>query len=99
MSLPPPPSAEEIKLTVCGYFTTGEMKEEIEVVVERGRLYLGVINEVEVSRQLTSCAGTTCHACRKYLSENCNIFSVLSILKYNPGKTNNKVLFNILKIF
>ena len=26
------------------------------------------------------------------MAENCNISSVLSILKYNPGKTNNKLL-------
>ena len=34
--------------------------------------------------ELTSCVGMTCHARREYLAQNCNIFSVLSILKYNP---------------
>ena len=33
---------------------------------------------------------TSCHARRKYLAQNCNISSVLSMFKYNPGKTNNK---------
>ena len=41
---------------------------------------------------LTSCAGIMCHARREYLAQNCNSFSVLSILKYNPGKTNNKFI-------
>ena len=34
----------------------------------------------------------TCHARREYLAQNCNIFSVLSIFKYNPGKANNNLL-------
>ena len=29
---------------------------------------------------------------REYLAQNCNILSVLSILKYDPGKTNNKFI-------
>ena len=29
---------------------------------------------------LTSCAGTTCHARRKFFAPNCNIFSVSSLL-------------------
>ena len=38
---------------------------------------------------LTSCAGMTCHDIENILSQNCNIFSVLSIFKYNlKGKTN-----------
>ena len=40
---------------------------------------------------LTSCAGMTCHAqIENLLSQNCNILSVSSTFKYNPGKTNNK---------
>ena len=38
---------------------------------------------------LTSCAGMTCHARRKHFAQNCNIFSALIILKYNPDETNN----------
>ena len=37
-------------------------------------------------RDLTSCAGTTCHL----FSQIANIFSVLSVFKCNPGKTNDK---------
>ena len=32
------------------------------------------------------------HARREYLAQNCNIFSVLSILRYNPGETDNKFI-------
>ena len=29
---------------------------------------------------------------RNFLPQNCDIFSVLSIFKYNPGKANNKFI-------
>ena len=34
----------------------------------------------------------TCHVCREFFVPNYNIFSVLSIFKCNPGKTNNKII-------
>ena len=37
-----------------------------------------------------SCAGTTCHARRELFVQNCHISSVLSLLKHNQGKTNDK---------
>ena len=37
---------------------------------------------------LTCYAGMTC----KYLAENRNIFTVLSVLRYNPGKADNKFI-------
>ena len=41
----------------------------------------------------TSRAGMTCHARREYFfAQNCNVFSVLSIFKYNSGKTNYKFI-------
>ena len=43
--------------------------------------------------RLISCAGMTCHARRElFVPKLCNIFSVLSTLKYNPDKTNNKFI-------
>ena len=36
--------------------------------------------------------GTTCHAHRQYFVPNCNIFSVLSVFKYNSSKTSNKFI-------
>ena len=40
---------------------------------------------------LTSCAGVTCHARREFfLSQNCNIFSILNIFKYNQIHRQNK---------
>ena len=49
---------------------------------------------------LTSCSGTTCHARREsFCPNNCNIFSVLSVFKYNAGKTNNKFVKLLLNNF
>ena len=44
----------------------------------------------EGDRYLTSCAGMTraTHV-REYLVRNCNIFSILSVSRYKPNKTNN----------
>ena len=42
---------------------------------------------------LTSCAKMTFHVhVENFLSQNCNIFSISSIFKYNPGKANNKFI-------
>ena len=44
-------------------------------------------------RLLTSCVGIMCRARREFfLSQNCNICSVLSTFKYNQSKTNNKFI-------
>ena len=46
-----------------------------------------------IRQDLTSCAGITCHARRElFVPKLLDILSVLSIFKYNPGKTNNKFI-------
>ena len=41
---------------------------------------------------LTSCVRMTCHARRQFFVPSCNIFSVPSVLKCNPGKINDKFI-------
>ena len=44
-----------------------------------------------IDRRSISRAGTTwSRTLKNFLSQQCNIFSVLNILKHNPGKENNK---------
>ena len=46
----------------------------------------------DIRLPLTSWAGMTCHARREFFVSNCNIFSVLSIFRCNPGRTNDKFI-------
>ena len=48
---------------------------------------------------LTSRAGMTCHARREFFVPKIAIFSQFSsIFKYNPGKANNKLLYNFYPV-
>ena len=65
------------------------------------RIRLEFVTKCNIFVLLTSCAGTTCHARRKHLAQNCNILSVLSIYYTTSGilKTQAKQIMNLLVIF